>query len=75
MIIKDMQTGEMHEYGTNPHDSLVVTKDGRALAYYNLQNGDGSWFGGYRFVAENDENIWDIAGKSAIKESDEGEHE
>ena len=64
MIIKDMLTGHAHEYGTNPHDSLIVSEDGRSLTYYNLQNGDGSRFGDYRFVGDDHEGYWNIGGVS-----------
>ena len=54
MWIKDLETGVIHEYGTNCHDSLVISEDGKYLSYYNLQNGDGSGEGGgYVFVTEN----------------------
>ena len=52
MYIKDLQTGEVRMYGTNHHDSLKVSNDGRTLSYYNLQNGDGSAYGDYRFTDE-----------------------
>ena len=39
-------------YGTNHHDSLKISDDGRFLSYYNLQNGDGSFLGDYRFCDE-----------------------
>ena len=52
MKILDLQTGRIHEYGTNGHDSLYVSNDGRCLTYYNLQNGDGSGVGDYRFVCD-----------------------
>ena len=54
MKILDLQTGNIHEYGTNGHDSLAVSQDGRTLSYYNLQNGDGSDLGDYRFVCDDD---------------------
>lgn len=54
MKILDLQTGSIHEYGTNGHDSLYVSRDGRYLTYYNLQNGDGSGVGDYRFVCDDD---------------------
>ena len=54
MKILDLQTGRVHEYGDNPHDSLYVSNDGRYLTYYNLQNGDGSGLGDYRFVCDDD---------------------
>lgn len=52
MKILDTQTGTIHEYGTDGHDSLHVSQDGRYLTYYNLQNGDGSGVGDYRFVCD-----------------------
>ena len=54
MKILDLQTGSIHEYGTSGHDSLYVSTDGRYLTYYNLQNGDGSGVGDYRFVCDDD---------------------
>ena len=54
MKILDLQTGRVHEYGDNCHDSLYVSSDGRYLTYYNLQNGDGSGAGDYRFVCDDD---------------------
>ena len=53
MYIKDLQSGKVREYGTDCHDSLRISSDGRALTYYNLQNGDGSGCGEYRFCDEN----------------------
>lgn len=49
MYIKDLQSGIVRPYGTNTHDSLVISDDGRTLSYYNLQNGDGSRYGDYVF--------------------------
>ena len=49
MYIKDLQPGIVRPYGTNSHDSLVISDDGRTLSYYNLQNGDGSRYGDYVF--------------------------
>lgn len=54
MKILDTQTGTIHEYGTDCHDSLYVSQDGRYLTYYDLQNGDGSGVGDYRFVCDDD---------------------
>lgn len=54
MKIKDMQSGYTFEYG-GCHDSLRISGDGRSLSYYNLQNGDGSRFGDYRFVMDDGE--------------------
>lgn len=52
MKILDTQTGDIHEYGADGHDSLRVSQSGRFLSYYNLQNGDGSAYGDYRFVCD-----------------------
>lgn len=52
MNIYDTTNGKTHIYGSNCHDSLVVSEDGRTLSYYNLQNGDGSAYGDYRIVTE-----------------------
>ena len=49
MYIKDLMTGEVRLYGTNHHDALEVSSDGRTLSYENLQNGEGSRYGDYRF--------------------------
>lgn len=54
MKILDTQSGRVHEYGTDCHDSLYVSNDGRYLTYYNLQNGDGSGVGDYRFVCDDE---------------------
>lgn len=47
IYIKDSQSGRVHRLGTNCHDALRV--DGGAIYYENLQNGDGSRYGGYVF--------------------------
>ena len=52
MKILDTETGRVHVYGTDRHDSLAISEDGKALHYYNLQCGDGSMFGTYRFVMD-----------------------
>lgn len=52
LFIKDLQGGEVHEYGTNQHDSLILQPDG-TLSYFNLQTGDGSGeHGSYQFCRE-----------------------
>ena len=51
IYIKDIDTGEVRKYGTNHHDALRISGDGRHLEYVNLQNGCGS-LGGYRFVVD-----------------------
>lgn len=45
--VKDNYTGNVHQVGTDPHDSLD-SLDGK-VEYYNLQNGDGTPTG-YSFV-------------------------
>ena len=57
MWIKDLQTGEIRKYGTNHHDALMISDDGRTLSYENLQNGDGSRYGDYRFVVDDGGHI------------------
>lgn len=52
MYIKDMTNGTVRKYGTDHHDSIRISNDGRTLSYANLQNGDGSRYGGYRFCDE-----------------------
>ena len=54
MKILDLQTGKVRDYGTNCHDALRIGRDGRGLYYANLQNGDGSQWGDYRFVMDDD---------------------
>lgn len=46
--ILDTDYNVKHIIGTNPHDCLYV-KDG-VVHYYNLQNGEGSMYGTYKFV-------------------------
>ena len=41
LYLKDNQSGHIHEYGSNQHDSLVLQDDG-SLHYHNLQNGTGT---------------------------------
>lgn len=66
MKILDTQTGTIHEYGTDGHDSLYVSQDGRYLTYYNLQNGDGSGVGDYRFVCDDDKVPYESETADAI---------
>lgn len=56
LYIKDMFNGKVRKYGTNNHDSLEISDDGKTLSYYNLQNGDGSRYGDYR-MCDNPEGI------------------
>lgn len=55
MLIKDTSSNSVFRYGESSHDSLSISPDGRTLSYYNLQNGDGSRYGEYRFVMEDGE--------------------
>lgn len=68
--IKDLTTGNVREYGADRHDSLCISESGRYLSYYNLQCGEGSAYGCYRFTDEN--------GKTPEEDEDHnryGEHE
>ena len=51
MYIKDLGLNppEIRPYGSNHHDALRISLDGRMLSYENLQNGEGSKYGCYRF--------------------------
>ena len=40
--IKDIQSGNIRPYGSNHHDSLMISQDGTYLTYEHLQCGDGS---------------------------------
>ena len=50
MWIKDTISGKVRPYGTDSHDALRISEDGKHLSYENLQNGDGSEGGGYLFT-------------------------
>ena len=52
MYIRDNITGRVWEYGTDKHDSLVISEDGKTLYYYNVHNGEGSRFGTYSIVTD-----------------------
>lgn len=52
MYIKDNITGLVRLYGTNCHDSLEISDDGKYLTYYNLQCGEGSKYGSFSFVTD-----------------------
>ena len=52
MYITDTVTGETRLYGTDHHDSLAKSDDGRCLYYENLQCGEGSEFGTFLFTDE-----------------------
>lgn len=53
IYLKDNIDGTIHEYGTNPHDSLILQEDG-SLHYENLQNCAGTQHPkeGYTFCNE-----------------------
>lgn len=57
MFIKDNDLKCVREYGTNHHDSLRISEDGRCLYYENLQCGEGSEFGTFTFVTNKDGKI------------------
>lgn len=54
IYVRDNLNGMIHEYGTNPHDSLMVNGDG-SLHYFNLQYRTGTEYqdDGYTFVFKN----------------------
>ena len=51
LFLRCNETGKIHEYGTDPHDSLVLNDDG-SLHYVHLQSCTGTRFPeeGYTFV-------------------------
>ena len=59
LYIQDVKSGTVFEYGVNCHHRLVVSEDGRALYFYNLQNSDDSEVGDYRFYYEEPEDKTD----------------
>ena len=57
--VRDKADGSVHILGTDQHDDLML--ENGSLAYYNLQNGDGT-LDGYEFVAQKYEDApYDIA--------------
>ena len=50
--VRDSYTGKTHIVGTDHHDRLVMSTDGRSLDYLNIQNMSGTHFMGYRFQLE-----------------------
>lgn len=62
LFVKDNTSGIVHEYGTSPHDSIVLQDDG-SLHYENLQNCAGTKYldEGYSFCLE-DGTVpkWDV---------------
>ena len=60
LYIQDINSGRVFEYGANCHHRLVISEDCRTLSFYNLQNGDGSSVGDYRFYYEKPEDETDF---------------
>lgn len=57
--IRDKVFGDVHTYGTDSHDALILDKNGNVM-YYNLQNGEGTGeSGGYEFVYTPDKGGYD----------------
>lgn len=57
--IKDKYNGDIHTYGTDSHDALMLDENGNVM-YYNLQNGDGTGENGrYEFAHTPDERGYD----------------
>lgn len=55
--VRDNCTGDVHQIGTNRHDSIELFEDdhGRLTAeYVNMQNGSGTFRGGYSFIPRPD---------------------
>jgi hypothetical protein len=63
LFVKDNTSGTIHEYGTNPHDAIILQEDG-SLHYENMQSCVGTKFTeeGYSFCLE-DGSIpgWDVS--------------
>ena len=69
MKIRDNETGEVFEYGTNIHHSLRISENGGCLTFENLQNGDGSLKngdGGYSFVLDDGKTPEESASPDAV---------
>lgn len=53
--IRDKIFGDVHTYGTDSHDALMLDENGNVM-YYNLQNSESTGMhGGYEFVYTPDE--------------------
>lgn len=59
IYVKDMLTNHFHEVGSDRHDSLLIVNGG--LQYYNLQCGEGTEFGDYKFCDKNGNTDFDDA--------------
>lgn len=53
LFVKDNTSGTIHEYGTTPHDAMILQEDG-SLHYENMQNCCGTQYPeeGYSFCLE-----------------------
>lgn len=49
IFVYDKDLKDVHAVGTNQHDRLYLDEDGH-IQYANLQNGEGTKFGTYKFV-------------------------
>lgn len=71
LFLKDNESGDIHEYGTDKHDALIVNDDG-SIHYTNMQNCSGTKCPeeGYSFCdadgnvpdTESEESYLDIGG-------------
>ena len=62
LFVRDNTDGHVHEYGTNPHDALILQEDG-SLHYENMQNCTGTKYPkeGYSFcTADGTIPQWDM---------------
>ena len=68
IFVKDNTDGKVHEYGTNPHDSLVLQEDG-SLHYENLQNCTGTKYPeeGYSFCTVSGKPPEDTDGERIVE--------
>lgn len=67
LFVKDNTDGKVHEYGTDPHDSLVLQEDG-SLHYENLQNCTGTKYPeeGYSFCTISGKPPEDTDGETIV---------
>lgn len=62
--IRDKIFGDIHTYGTDSHDALMLDENGNAM-YFNMHNNESTGkYGGYEFVYTPDKGgyngIWEI---------------
>lgn len=67
IYIRDNTSGAVHEYGTNPHDALILQEDG-SLHYENLQDCTGTMYPeeGYSFCTVSGKPPEDTDGERLI---------